>query len=183
MVDADGLDVGGDVSIAAGDVDFKGHVAGEVSIAGGDVTWDGEAGDEFSIASGDLAVRGRIAGEASLAAGDMDLDAVFLDGLTAQAGAMSVAGEIHGDLKLVAIDEMRRNREYRGEEGRIEIGARVHDGARICAIEVRFTSSARIDGRVEVYAEHEPEIERGARIDNLVYTPRERRDCDDLIDD
>jgi cytoskeletal protein CcmA (bactofilin family) len=182
-VDADGLDVGGEVSIAAGDVNYKGRVAGEVSIAGGDVNWDGEAGDEFSIASGDLTVRGRIAGEASLAAGDMDLDATFMDGLTVRAGSLTLDGEVSGPLQLVAINEMRRNRDYDDGEGGIEIGARIHDGGQVCGIHVTIASSARIDGRLEVFAEQEPEVERGARVDDLVYTPRNRRDCEDLIDD
>jgi len=182
-VDADELEVGGDVSIAAGDVNFKGRVDGEVSIAGGDVSWDGEAGDEFSIASGDLRVRGRIAGEAGLAAGDMDVDAVFMDGLSIRAGSVVLDGEVHGELDVVAINEMRRNRDYDDGQGDIELGARIHDGGEICGIDVTISSSARIDGRLDVFAQSEPEVERGAEVENLVYTPRDGRDCEDLIDD
>lgn len=181
-VDADGLDVGGEVSIAAGDVNFKGTVAGEVSIAGGDVHWDGEAGDAFSIASGDLRVNGRIAGEASLAAREMDIDAVFLDGLSVHARSIALDGEVSGPLELVAFNEMRRNRDYDNGEGDIEIGARIHDGGQVCGIRVTVAASARIDGRLVVFAEHEPDVESGARIGDLVYTSREGRDCDDLID-
>jgi len=182
-VDADGLEVGGEVSIAAGDVNFKGRVDGEVSIAGGDVNWDGEAGDEFSIASGDLSVRGRISGEAGLAAGDMDIDAVFMDGLSLRAGSVTLNGEIHGPLDVVAINEMRRHRDYDNGQGDIEIGARIHDGGEVCGIRVTIASSARIDGRLDVFAESEPEVAGGARVENLVYTPREGRDCEDLIDE
>lgn len=180
-VDADGLEVGGEVSIAAGDVNFSGKVDGEVSIAGGDVSWDGDAGDELSIAAGDLTVRGRIAGPASLASGDMDVDAIFEDGLDAHGGSVSIRGEIHGPLELVAINEMRRNRDY-DDEGDIEIGARIHDGGQVCGIRVTIASTARIDGRFEVFAEHQPVVESGARVNDLVFTPRDRRDCEDLID-
>lgn len=182
-VDADSLDVGGDVSIAAGDVNFTGNVRGEVSIAGGDVTWNGEAGDEFSIAAGDLGVSGRIAGEASLAAGEMDIDAVFLNGLSVQAGTIALAGEVSGPLKLVAVNEMRRNRDYDNDHGAVEIAGRIHDGGRICAIRVEFESSARVDGPLEVYAEVEPRLDGGASVPGLDYTPRNGRDCDDLVGD
>ncbi|MBO6766501.1 hypothetical protein [Maricaulis sp.] len=180
-VDADGLEVGGEVSIAAGDVNFTGKVDGEVSIAGGDVSWNGEAGDELSIAAGNLTVRGHIAGSASLASGDMEVDATFRDGLSAHAGSMTINGEVHGPLELVAINEMRRNRDY-DDEGDIEIGARVHDGGQVCGIRVTIASTARIDGRFEVFAEHQPVVESGARVDDLVFTLRDRRDCEDLID-
>ncbi len=182
-VDIDGMEIGGDVSIAAGDVNFSGDVRGEVSIAGGDVTWSGLAHRDFSIAAGDLDVRGRISGEASLAAGDLDIDATFLDRLTAAGGTVRLAGEVHGPLKLQAINEMRRNRDYSGDEGHIAIAADIRSGAEICAIRVTFESTARIDGRVIVYAESEPRLESGARVPGLEYHARNRRDCDDLIDD
>ena len=89
---------------------------------------------------------------------------------------------VHGPLELVAINEMRRNRDY-DDEGDIEIGARVHDGGQVCGIRVTIASTARIDGHFEVFAEHQPVVESGARVDDLVFTPRDRRDCEDLIDD
>ncbi|WP_300541669.1 hypothetical protein [Maricaulis sp.] len=182
-VDMDDLNVGGEMSIAAGDVRFSGTVSGEASIAGGDVTWNGEAMDELGIASGDLDVSGRIAGEASLAAGEMRVDATFLNGLSAHAGSIVFNGEVSGPVKFVAIREMRRNRDYRGNQGRIEIGGRLHNGGQVCAVSVVFADTARIDGPLEVYAESEPRTESGARVPGLEYMPRNRRDCDDLIDD
>ena len=182
-VDIDRLDVGGDVSIAAGDVNFSGTADGEVSIAGGDVRWSGLARDELSIAAGDLRVSGRVEGEAALAAGDMNVDAVFLDELSAQAGTLRFSGEVSGPVRLVAINEIRRNRDYSGDDGLVAISGRLHDGGEVCAIRVSVASSARLDGRLVVYAESEPDLAGGARADDLVYMPRNGRDCDDLIGD
>ncbi len=182
-VDIDSMDIGGDVSIAAGDVHFTGTVNGETSIAGGDVDFNGHARDELSLAAGDLDVRGRADGRASLAAGDMMLDADFRDGLVASAGTLRLEGEVHGRLSLTSINEMRRNRDYGGDEGRITMAGRVHDGGEVCAISVVFERGARIDGPLVVYAQSEPQIENGAQVSGLDYRPRNRRDCEDLIDD
>ncbi|WP_203292265.1 hypothetical protein [Maricaulis parjimensis] len=182
-VEIDNMNIGGDVSIAAGDVDFTGSVDGETSIAGGDVNFNGRAGDELSLAAGDLDVRGQIDGRAALAAGDMLLEAAFNDGLTASAGTMRMSGEVHGRMVLTAINEMRRNRDYRGDEGRIVFDGNAHDGGEICAISVVFESGARIDGPLVVYAQDEPDVRSGAQVPGLEYRPRNRRHCDDLIDD
>ena len=181
-VDIDNMDIGGEVSIAAGDVNFTGTVAGEVSIAGGDVSFQGHARDELNLAAGDLDVRGRADGEASLAAGDMVLDADFRDGLVASAGTLRLDGEVHGRLSLTSINGMRRHRDYDGEQGRITMAGRVHDGGEVCAVSVVFERGARIDGPLVVYAQSEPEIRAGAQVSGLDYRPRNRRDCEDLID-
>lgn len=182
-VDIDNMNIGGDVSIAAGDVHFTGNVWGETSIAGGDVSFDGTAQDELNLAAGDLDVRGRINGPASLAAGDMVLNADFRDGVRASAGSLHLAGEVRGPIHLTSINEMRRNRDYDSSQGRIVMDGRVHDGGEICAVSVVFERDARIDGPLVVYAQSEPEMRSGAQVSGLDYRPRNRRDCEDLIDD
>jgi hypothetical protein len=182
-VDADALEVGGDVSLAAGDVNFSGHVGGEASVAAGDVDWNADVDEDLSIAAGDLDVSGRIMGKASLAAGEMSLTADFMDGLDAAADEIYLAGSVSGNLELSAGNEIRRNRRHDNSRGLIELSGNISNGGEICARTVIFKSAANVTGTLTVWSESEPQVESGARTGNLVYVPRDGRDCDDLLDD
>jgi cytoskeletal protein CcmA (bactofilin family) len=181
-VDADQLDVGGDVSIAAGDVNYTGTVGGDASVAGGDVDWAADVGRELSIAAGDLNVSGNISDEASLAAGDMRLTAVFLDDLTAQADQIRFDGSVEGELTLIAANRIKRNRRDDREHGLIELAGEIRNGGEICARTLVIDSDARISGSLHVWAENEPETAPGARAGNVIFEPRNGRECDDILD-
>lgn len=181
-VDADELEVGGDVCIAAGDVDFNGSVDGEVSIAGGDVNWLGSAGSDFSIAAGELTVRGDIAGEAAMAAASMHLDAYFTDEVVAQADEMLVESRFAGPVKLVAADEIKRRRMDDPDHGLVEIAANLQAGGEICARTVVFEPGARLGGELRVWAESEPVIPAGMNASRVTFEYRDDRDCDDILD-
>jgi hypothetical protein len=182
-VDAEDLDVGGDVSLAAGDVNFSGHVGGEASVAAGDVDWHADVDEDLSIAAGDLDVSGRVLGEASLAAGEMSLTASFMDGLDAAADEIYLGGSVEGPLQLEAGDDIRNNRRNNDSRGLVEVSGNIASGGEICARTVTFKSTANVSGTLTVWSESEPQVDPGARTGNLVYVPRDGRDCDDLLDD
>jgi cytoskeletal protein CcmA (bactofilin family) len=180
-VDADRLNVGGDVSIAAGDVNYSGSVGGEASVAGGDVDWNADVADELSIAAGDLTVSGRMSSEASLAAGEMHLTANFMDDLTAQADHISFEGTVDGELTLVAANRIKRRRLDDPEHGLIELAGDIRNGGEVCARTVVIDSNANISGPLHVWAESEPDLS-GGQVSNLIYEPRNGRECDDILD-
>ena len=179
-VDADRLEVDGDVSIAAGDIDFTGRVGGEASVAGGDIDWSADVDGELSLAAGSLDVAGQIAGPASIAAANMNSTADFARGLNVQGNEIHLAGSISGALKVVAVDEIRPRRDYDDEDGRVQLAGVVHDGGDVCSRSLTVLSTARISGTLRVWTESEPHIEAGAQVDNIVFVPRDGRDCDDV---
>lgn len=182
-VDADGLIVEGDVSIAAGDIDFSGRVDGDASVAGGDIDWRADVGGELGLAAGSIDVAGHMTGPASMVAANINSTARYESSLHAQGNEMRIAGSVSGPVRLVSGDEIRSNRDYDDRDGRIELAGTIADGGQICARSVSIESTARITGTLQVWAESEPEIASGARTGNLVYMPRNSRDCDDFIDD
>lgn len=181
-VDMEDIMIGGELSIAAGDVDFAGRVEREASIAGGDVTWIGHAGHDLSIAAGELLVRGVVEGEGSFAAGNMMLDGDFMDDVSAQADDMFVQGRVAGTVRLVAADEIRRSRRNDPDHGRIELAAHLEQGGEICSRTLVVEPEARLEGTLYVWAEFEPVIADGARIDDLRFEARDGRECDDILD-
>ncbi|MBR9825382.1 MAG: DUF4097 domain-containing protein [Alphaproteobacteria bacterium] len=181
-VEMDEITIQGDLSIAAGDVDFTGRVEGEASIAGGDVTWDGEAGDELSIAAGELMVRGRVEGEGSFAAASMHIESEIDGRLVAQADDMYVAGRVNNRIKLIAADEIRRSRRDEPDHGRIELNGYVADGGEVCTRTLIVGPDAQINGVLEVWAEEAPQVNSAARVADLRFNPRDGRDCDRYID-
>jgi hypothetical protein len=179
-VDADRLDVDGDVSIAAGDINYTGRVGGEASVAGGDIDWAADVGDELSLAAGSLDVSGHMAGPAAIAAADFTSSAQFARGLDAHGSDIHLAGSVSGPLRIVAVDEMRRRHNYGDQDGRVELAGAIHDGGDICSLSVVVMSSARISGTLRVWAESEPRVDAGAQAGNIVFVPRDGRDCDDV---
>ena len=179
-VEADRLMVGGDVSIAGGDIDFIGRVGGEASIAGGDIDWAADVDGELSLAAGSLVVSGHIAGPASIAAASLTTTAEFNDGLTANGNAVHLGGSVSGPLRIVSVGKIRSRRDYDDNDGRVELTGVIHDGGDICSRSVIVTSTAQISGTLRVWAESAPEIETGGRAGDLVFVPRNGRDCEDV---
>ncbi|WP_417497707.1 hypothetical protein [Maricaulis sp.] len=179
-VEADRLMVGGDVSVAGGDIDFSGQVGGEASIAGGDIDWMADVDGELSLAAGSLDVSGRIAGPASIAAASLTSAAQFNDGLTANGNAIHLGGSVSGPLRIVSVGEIRSRRNYDDNDGRVELTGTIHDGGDICSRSVVVTSTARISGTLRVWAETSPDVAPGAGAGNLVFVPRNGRDCEDV---
>ncbi|WP_417481806.1 hypothetical protein [Maricaulis sp.] len=179
-VEADQLAVDGDVSIAGGDIDFSGRVGGEASIAGGDIDWMADVGGELSLAAGSLDVSGHIDGPASIAAASLTTSADFSDGLTANGNAVHLGGSVSGPLRIVSVGEIRSRRDYSDSDGRVELIGAIHDGGDICSRSVIVTSTARISGTLRVWAESAPELQPGAQAGNLVFVPRNGRDCEDV---
>jgi hypothetical protein len=179
-VDADRLEVEGDVSIAAGDIDYTGRVGGEASVAGGDVDWSADVGGELSLAAGSLEIAGHIAGPASIAAADMNSAADYARGLTLNGNDIHLGGSVSGPLKIVAVGEIRQRRDYHNDDGRVQIAGAVHDGGDVCSRSVVVLASASITGTLRVWAESEPRIEAGAQAGNIVFLPRDGRDCEDV---
>ena len=179
-VDADRLDVDGDVSIAAGDINYTGRVGGEASVAGGDVDWAADVDGEFSLAAGSLDVAGRISGPASIAAADLTSSADYARGLKLHGNDIHLAGSVSGPLRIVAVDEIRRRRDYDDDDGRVALAGVIRDGGDVCSRSVVVLSSARISGDLRVWAESQPRVEAGAQAGNIVFVPREGRDCDDV---
>ncbi|SDL91450.1 hypothetical protein [Maricaulis salignorans] len=179
-VDADQLAVDGDVSIAGGDIDYSGHVGGEASIAGGDIDWNADVDGELGLASGSLNVAGEIGGSASIAAASLTSTANFNDGLNANGNRIHLGGSVAGDLRVVSVGEIRRRRDYDDTDGQVELTGVIRNGGDVCARSVIVTSTARINGTLRVWAEAQPEIEAGAQTDDLVFVPRNGRDCKDI---
>tara|TARA_R110000868_G_scaffold232835_2_gene486442 strand:+ start:2715 stop:3500 length:786 start_codon:yes stop_codon:yes gene_type:complete len=179
-VDADQLVVEGEVSIAAGDIDYTGRVGGEASVAGGDIDWDADVGGELNLAAGSLDVAGRITGPASMAAANVRSTAEYERGLEVHGNEVHLAGSVSGPLTIVSVGEIRPRRNYDDEDGRVVLAGAINDGGDVCSRSVTVLSSARISGTLRVWADSEPHVEAGAQAGNIVFVPRDSRDCDDV---
>jgi len=157
-------------------------VQGEASIAGGDVYWSGYAGRDLSIAAGSLLVEGVVERDGSFAAADMRINAEIRGELRAQADDMFVGADVSGPTRLVAADDIRRSRRNDPEHGRIELAGHLSQGGEVCTRTLIIGPDARIDGTLHVWAESDPVIASGARVNDLRFEARDGRDCDDILD-
>jgi len=181
-VTTDDLQVGGGVSIAAGDVDFSGRVAEDVSIAGGDVNFTAIGEEDVDIAAGDLFVSGRVGRDGSFAAGEMLIEAAIGRDLNAHADHMIIRSTVDGEVELVAAKEIRRRRRDDPEHGLIVMGGDFREGGDVCGITIEFEPGASIGAPMTVWAESQPNLSGVRGSSNISYIPRDGVDCDDLIE-
>lgn len=181
-VTTDDLQVGGGVSIAAGDVDFSGHVAEDVAIAGGDVNFNGTGDEDVEIAAGDLFVGGQVGRDGSFAAGEMLIEASIGRDLNAHADHMIIRSTVDGQVELVAAKEIRRRRRNDSDHGLIVISGDLRGGGEVCGITIEFERGTSVGETLTVWAENEPDASDVRGRSNISYIPREGVDCDDLID-
>jgi cytoskeletal protein CcmA (bactofilin family) len=166
-----------DQYLAGAQVDLYATVNGDVVVAGGQLNLEGDINADLLAAGGTVTVRGVIADDARLAGGDLRILGKIGDDLVAAGGRIHIGriarvggrawlsgGEIRVDGHVVE--------ELRAGGGRVVISGKVDGNVELWAEHIVIEETAEINGHLHYKSPREAEIASGVRIDgDVVHTP------------
>ena len=149
FVGADGR-VGRDLELSGATVRSNMSVGRNLEASAGRLRFSGDVGGRAEISAGTADVDADIAGDAEIAVGRITLDGHIGGALEMDGGHMVVRADVDGSV------EIRGHGRNRGN-GRVEIAGTLARGGWICAEEVVFHRTARIEAPLHVISRERPE--------------------------
>ena len=170
-------EVDDDLYIAGGQVDLYATVNGDVVAAGGQLNLEGDINADLIAAGGTISVRGVVADDARLAGGDLRVLGKIGDDLVAAGGRIHLAriGRVAGRAWLSGGDiriDGHVVEELRASGGRVVISGKIDGNVELWAEHIEVTETAEINGYLHYTSPREAVIASGVRIDGeVVHTP------------
>ena len=168
-----------DVYLAGRQVDLYATVNGDVVVAGGELNLEGDINADLVAAGGSVQVNSVVADDARLAGGKIRVNAKVGDDLVAAGGLihLSPVARVGGRAWLSAGEVRIEGHvvdELRVAAGRVVISGKIDGNVEIGAEHITITESAEISGNLHYTSPREADIASGVRIDGeVLHTPVE----------
>lgn len=148
--------VNGDAYVAGADILIDGTVDGDVLVFGGNVRITGEVTQDIRVIGGTVVIGAQVGRNVSAIGGEVEImESAQVEGSVASAGGViTIAGPVVGNITAGA--------------GQLTISSEISGDVNAAVEELRFTSSAAIEGDVTYHSKEEAAMSDGAVIGGMV---------------